>query len=100
MFGRKHVPLDHQRPWRNTDRMGGRNYPGCVPNTLVEWKSLPGSAIAKFGVVHFDAHYDATTRINIRMFYRPPAGILGRFFAEILGADAGKILDHDLKRLK
>ncbi len=71
-----------------------------VPNTLVEWKSLPGSAIANFGIVHFDAHYDATTRINIRMFYRPPAGILGRFFAEMMGADAGKIVDHDLKRLK
>ena len=34
------------------------------------------------------------------MFYRPPAGILGRFFAELLGADAGNILDHDLKLLK
>lgn len=71
-----------------------------VPNTLVEWKSLPGSAIGNFGVVHFDPNYDASTRINIRMFYRPPAGILGRFFAEILGADAGQILDQDLKRLK
>ncbi len=71
-----------------------------IPNTLVEWKSLPGSPIANFGIAHFDPHYDASTRINIRMFYRPPAGILGRFFAELLGADAGKILDHDLKRLK
>ncbi len=71
-----------------------------VPNTLVEWKSLPGSAIANFGVAHFDAHYDATTRISIRMFYRPPAGILGKFFAEMVGADAEKILDQDLKRLK
>lgn len=71
-----------------------------IPNTLVEWKSLPGSAIANFGVAHFDAHYDASTRINIRMFYRPPAGILGKFFAEMVGADAEKILDQDLKRLK
>ncbi len=34
------------------------------------------------------------------MFYRPPAGILGRFFAELLGADANQILDQDLKHLK
>lgn len=71
-----------------------------VPNTLVEWKSLPGSAIGNFGIVHFDPNYDASTRINIRMFYRPPAGILGRFFAELLGADASQILHEDLKRLK
>jgi uncharacterized membrane protein len=71
-----------------------------VPNTLVEWKSLPGSAVGNFGIVRFDPNYDASTRINIRMFYRPPAGILGRFFAELLGADADQILDQDLKRLK
>jgi uncharacterized membrane protein len=34
------------------------------------------------------------------MFYRPPAGILGRFLAEMLGADAGDILDQDLANLK
>jgi len=71
-----------------------------VPNTLVEWKSLPGSAISNFGIAHFDPHYDASTRINIRMFYRPPAGVVGKFFAEMLGADAHQILDIDLKRLK
>lgn len=71
-----------------------------VPNTLVEWKSLPGSTIKNFGIVHFDPHYDASTRVHIRMFYRPPAGILGRFFAELFGADAAQVLDEDLKRLK
>ena len=71
-----------------------------VPNTLVEWKSLPGSTIKNFGIVHFDPVYDASTRINVRMFYRPPAGILGKFFAEMLGADAEQVLDQDLKRLK
>jgi len=71
-----------------------------IPNTLVGWKSLPGSAIKNFGVVRVDPLYDASTRIHIRMFYRPPAGILGRFFAELLGADAEQVLDQDLKRLK
>jgi uncharacterized membrane protein/gas vesicle protein len=72
----------------------------AVSNTLVEWKSLPGSAIGNFGAVHFDPHYDASTRIEVRMFYRPPAGILGKFFAELFGADAQQILTQDLKRLK
>ncbi|MBZ5523685.1 MAG: SRPBCC family protein [Acidobacteriia bacterium] len=72
----------------------------AIPNTLVEWKSLPGSSIGNFGIVRFHPDYDATTRVNIRMFYRPPAGILGRFLADLLGADAGDILDQDLNNLK
>jgi uncharacterized membrane protein len=71
-----------------------------VPNTLVEWKSLPGSAVGNFGIARFDANYDASTRLHIRMFYRPPAGILGRFIAGLLGADPNKVLDQDLARLK
>ena len=71
-----------------------------VPNTLVEWKSLPGSTVGNFGVARFDANYDASTRIHIRMFYRPPAGIMGRFLAEMLGANPKQVLDQDLARLK
>lgn len=72
----------------------------AIPNTLVEWKSLPGATVGNFGIVRFHPDYDATTRVHIRMFYRPPAGILGRFLAELLGADAEDILDQDLRRLK
>ncbi|MBZ5531401.1 MAG: BON domain-containing protein [Acidobacteriia bacterium] len=71
-----------------------------VPNTTVEWKSLPGSMVGNFGIARFDANYDASTRLRVRMFYRPPAGILGRFLAELFGADPEKVLDHDLKQLK
>jgi len=72
----------------------------AVPNTLVEFKSLPGSGIGNFGSVRFDPNYDASTRVRIRMFYRPPAGILGRFVAELFGGGAETILDADLRRLK
>jgi uncharacterized membrane protein len=71
-----------------------------VPNTLVEWKSLPGSTVANLGFVRVDPNYDASTRVLVRMFYRPPAGILGRFLAEIFGADPRKVLEQDLKHLK
>jgi uncharacterized membrane protein len=71
-----------------------------VPNTLVEWKSLPGSTVGNFGIARFDPNYDASTRVHIRMFYRPPAGILGRFLAELLGTDPKNVLQQDLKRLK
>jgi uncharacterized membrane protein len=71
-----------------------------VPNTLVEWKSLPGSTVGNLGFVRVDPHYDASTRVLVRMFYRPPAGILGRFLAEVFGVDAKKVLARDLKHLK
>jgi uncharacterized membrane protein len=71
-----------------------------VPNTIVEWKSLPGSTVGNFGIARFDPHYDASTRIHVRMFYRPPAGVIGRFLAELLGSDPKKVLQQDLKRLK
>lgn len=71
-----------------------------VPNTLVEWKSQPGSLIGNSGIVRFDPNYDASTRLQIRMFYRPPAGILGRFVAEMFGSDPKSILRDDLRRLK
>lgn len=72
----------------------------AVPNTLVEFKSLPGSGVGNFGSVRFDPNYDASTRVRIRMFYRPPAGILGRFVAELFGGSAETILNADLRRLK
>lgn len=72
----------------------------AVPNTVVEWKSLPGSTVRNFGIVRFDPHYDASTRVHVRMFYRPPAGIVGRFLAELLGSDPKEVLKGDLKRLK
>jgi len=71
-----------------------------VPNTIVEWKSQPGSLIANSGTARFDPNYDASTRLHIRMFYRPPAGILGRFVAELFGSDPKDMLRDDLRRLK
>lgn len=71
-----------------------------VPNTLVEWKSQPGSLIANSGTAYFDPNYDASTRLHIRMFYRPPAGILGRFVAELFGSGPKDMLHDDLRRLK
>jgi len=72
----------------------------AVPNTSVEWKSLPGSTVGNFGIARFDPNYDASTRVRIRMFYRPPAGILGRFVAEMFGSAPARVLDQDLRRMK
>jgi len=71
-----------------------------VPNTLVEWKSLPGAMVANFGTIRLDPNYDASTRVHVHMFYHPPAGILGRALAELFGSDPKKIVREDLKRMK
>jgi uncharacterized membrane protein len=56
--------------------------------------------VGNFGIARFDPNYDASTRVHVRMFYRPPAGILGRVLAELLGSDPKKVLQQDLKSLK
>lgn len=71
-----------------------------IPNELVAWRSLPGSLVPNSGVVRLDPNYNATTRVQIRMSYQPPAGELGHVMAELFGADPKTALDEDLVRLK
>ncbi|PYT15176.1 MAG: polyketide cyclase, partial [Acidobacteria bacterium] len=42
-----------------------------VPNQLLAWRSMPGSAVETEGVVRFDENADASTRVTIRLFYKP-----------------------------
>ena len=40
------------------------------------------------------------TRVGIRMFYKPPGGVIGLYLAALFGADAKYDMDDDLVRLK
>jgi uncharacterized membrane protein len=71
-----------------------------TPNELVAWRSEPGSEVANAGVVQFEPLPDGSTRVDIRLFYNPPAGALGHFAARLFGADPKSALDEDLVRLK
>lgn len=71
-----------------------------IPDKLIEWRSLPGSAVENHGVVRFDAEKDGQTRVQIQMTYQPPAGLLGHAFATLLGLDPKNLLDEDLIRVK
>jgi uncharacterized membrane protein/osmotically-inducible protein OsmY len=70
-----------------------------VPNKVIAWKTVEGSAIGHAGVVRFDRS-GAGTRVHIRMSYNPPAGVVGHAAAWLFGADPKTQMDADLARMK
>ncbi len=71
-----------------------------IPERLIEWRSLPGSAVENHGVVRLDPGKDGHTRVHIQMSYQPPAGLLGHALASLLGFDPKSLLDQDFIQLK
>jgi uncharacterized membrane protein len=71
----------------------------CIPNKLLAWRSLPGSTVETEGTVRFDEDSKGT-RVGVRMFYKPPAGVLGHYVASLFGADPKSDMDDDMVRLK
>lgn len=69
-------------------------------NKLLAWKSLPGSTVEQTGVTRFSENPDGSTRIDVRMSYKPPAGVLGHAIAELFGVDPKHEMDDDLMRMK
>jgi uncharacterized membrane protein len=71
-----------------------------VPNQLIAWKTVPGEAIRHSGIVRFDAAPDGSTRLEIRMTYKPPAGAVGHAVATLFATDPKHTIDDDLVRFK
>jgi uncharacterized membrane protein len=69
-------------------------------NQLLAWRSIPGSMIRTSGRVRFDREPDGRARVQIRMSYCPPAGVVGHSVAWLLGSDPKTEMDTDLMRLK
>jgi uncharacterized membrane protein len=70
-----------------------------IPDTLLAWRSEPGSMLENAGVIRF-APEGAGTRIDLRFCYNPPAGRAGRAMADFFGADPRARVNEDLGRLK
>ncbi|MBN1208203.1 MAG: SRPBCC family protein [Myxococcaceae bacterium] len=70
------------------------------PGRVLAWKSVEGAMVENAGVIHFEDVGGGRTRLDIRLSYNPPAGILGHAFARLLGADPKKQMDDDLLRFK
>jgi uncharacterized membrane protein len=69
-------------------------------NKLLAWKSVPGSLIDQRGITRFTSNPDGSTRIDIKMSYKPPAGVLGHEIANLFGVDPKHEMDDDLMRMK
>lgn len=70
------------------------------PNSRIEWRSTPGSAVKHEGSVRFAANGGGGTRITIRLCYVPPGGAFGHAVASLFGADPKSEMDSDLLRMK
>ena len=72
---------------------------GREENTLLAWRSEPGSILNNAGVIRFSPE-ESGTRIDVRFCYSPPTGRAGRAVAEFFGGDPRTRLNQDLGRLK
>jgi uncharacterized membrane protein len=70
------------------------------PERLISWRSLPGVAVPNAGIARFEANPDGSTRLDIRMSYNPPAGVVGHLVASLFGADPKHAMDEDLVRFQ
>ena len=69
------------------------------PARLISWRSLPDAPIRHWGSMRFESS-NGGTRLEIRMSYDPPAGLLGHALATLLGVDPKNRLDEEMVRAK
>jgi uncharacterized membrane protein len=70
------------------------------PNALIEWQTEPASPVQHSGSVRFEQELFDGTRVDVRLTYVPPAGVLGHAVAALFGADPKHEMDDDLMRFK
>ena len=68
---------------------------------LLAWRSTSDSAVDHSGLIRFEpVRGGNSTRLEVHLSYRPPAGALGHVIARLFGADPRKEINEDLLRLK
>jgi uncharacterized membrane protein len=70
-----------------------------VPNELIAWRTLDGD-VMHAGSVRFERVPGRGTYVRVTMNYNPPAGIVGKTIAQLLGAEPKQLIDEDLRHLK
>jgi uncharacterized membrane protein len=71
------------------------------PNSLIAWRSLPGSTIDTVGQIRFaPAMGDRGTEVHVFMDYVPPAGKLGHWIATLFGDAPRRQMRDDLRNFK
>jgi uncharacterized membrane protein len=71
------------------------------PNSVIAWRSLPGSEITNAGEIRFNkAPGDRGTQVHVSMEYLPPAGKLGHWLATLFGEAPRRQMRDDLRNFK
>lgn len=70
-----------------------------IPNKLIAWQSEAGSIVQHAGSVRFDSE-NGKTRVQVRLSYNPPAGVLGHVIATALGINPKQEMNEDLVRMQ
>jgi uncharacterized membrane protein len=68
---------------------------------VIGWRSTDGSQIANSGRVRFvEAPGDRGTEVHVELAYKPPLGVIGATFAQLLGEEPAQQASDDLRRFK
>ncbi|HEV7797174.1 MAG TPA: SRPBCC family protein [Pyrinomonadaceae bacterium] len=70
------------------------------PNRVLAWKTVAGSEVESHGSVRFETNPDGSTRVDVKLHYTPPAGVLGHVVAKLFGRDPETEMEEDLMRMK
>jgi uncharacterized membrane protein len=72
-----------------------------IENTLLAWRSLPGSDIETAGSVTFDtARGGRSTQLSVHLHYAHPAGKAGSLVASLIGREPSQTVREDLRHFK
>jgi uncharacterized membrane protein len=72
-----------------------------VENSVIGWRSLPGSDVVTAGSVNFSSvRAGRSTQIAVHLQYSPPAGRAGALLATIFGRNPSHMIREDLRHLK
>jgi len=85
-------PLGHRTEW-------DAELDNDIPNQQISWHSLTGSEVSIAGQVNFEALANNRTRVDCKVQYNPPAGVLGELVAHIF-SDPERMISEDLKNFK
>jgi uncharacterized membrane protein len=69
-------------------------------NRLLAWRTVSRGMVRNGGSVIFRPDGPRGTEIAIRLWYRPPAGLIGHGVAKLFGVDPKHEIDEDLLRFK
>jgi uncharacterized membrane protein len=72
-----------------------------VPNSVIGWRSLPGSDVVSAGSANFDTvRGGRSTQVTVHLQYSAPGGRPGAFLASVLGREPSQTIREDLRRFK